>query len=217
MNPIKTISYSKYSLFNQCAKKFKYIYIDKLKEPPSEILERGTKLHKEMEDYIRFSGMPVPECAKDFEPFVKALQGMAIVEDFWNAGPDFKPLPSFHSDILFVGKVDAHVVIDSTLLVVDWKTGKVRDKQMDQLELYGLLGLHRYPDVKEVELNLVYLDHDTIVTHIFTRSELPRLEAMWSARIKPFQDALEFPASVTALCGWCSFSNRHFKGPCLEG
>jgi hypothetical protein len=217
MNPVKSISYSKYSLFNQCPKKFQYIYIEKLKEAPSEILERGNALHKEMEEFILYPTVPIPPCAEKFKDYLTPIRDKLVPEEFWNAGEDFKPLISYHPDIRFVGKVDAYCFLGDHMVLIDWKTGKVRDKQMDQLELYAVLAFNKFPDIMSIATDMVYLDYECVVSHTFKREELPRLEALWKARIKPFVNALEFPANVTPLCGWCSFSSRHFGGPCADG
>jgi len=151
MNPVRSISYSKYSLFNQCPKKFKYIYIEKFKEPPSEILERGSAMHKSMEEHLTIPNFPVPSFADWLVPYLKPIKKYLIAEEFWQADKDFKPLPSFHPDIKYVGKVDAYFVKGSMLVLIDWKTGKVREKNMEQLELYAILALNKFSEVQEVK------------------------------------------------------------------
>lgn len=214
MNPIKSISYSKYSLWCQCPQRFKYSYIDKFKEPPSPILERGTQLHKEVEEFIKLPGMPLPECAEKVAMYLTPLQGLAISEEFWQADEDFKPVPSFSETTRFVAKLDLHIVLGDTLTITDIKTGKVRPKQMDQLEFYAVLGFEKYPEVDKVITDLVYLDDGSILSHTFIRAQMPALKQMWRARIEPFKKAIIFPPNPTALCGWCNFSKTK-GGPCL--
>ena len=50
-NPVKSWSYSAYALYDQCPAKYRYAKIDKLPEPRSEALERGDRIHKEVEAY----------------------------------------------------------------------------------------------------------------------------------------------------------------------
>lgn len=212
MNPIKQISYSKYSLFQQCQRKFHYIYIDKFKEPPSEALERGGQIHTELEEYMKLAAMPLPPSLEKLSDYLVPLKGKAISEEFWSADNDFKPTESW-DDKVYVGKLDLHLLLGSELLIIDLKTGKVRPKQMDQLEFYAILGLERYPEADTVTMDLVYCDCGTIVSHSFTRAQLPLLKEMWKARLEPFKQAIVFPPNVTALCNWCSFQGSK-GGPC---
>lgn len=216
MNPVTKISYSKYSLWQQCPLKFKYSYIDGFKEPPSPALERGSQLHKEIEDYIKLVGMPLPDCGKTLEAYLKPLQGKAVSEEFWQCDEDFKPIDGYYKGPGFIGKLDIYIVINDTLIITDIKTGKVRSKQVDQLEFYAIMGFERFPEVSTVITDLAYLDCGTIITHVFDRNDLDKLKQMWRARLKPFKDEVQFKPNVTALCGWCGFSKTK-KGPCPAG
>lgn len=217
MNPVISVSYSKYSTWQQCPKKFEYLYIHKLKEAPSEILERGTRLHKEVEEFIKLADMPCPDCAKPFEKYLTEIKPKAVSEEFWQCDENFEPTAPFSPATRMVGKVDIYTIKGNTLYIIDIKTGKVRDKQIDQLELYGLMGFKKFDFVDTVVLKLLYLDSGVEVEHTFTKSQEPLLLKMWQARLRPFKEALEFPANPTALCGWCSFSKNHFDGPCYDG
>lgn len=216
MNPVTKISYSKYALWQQCPRKFKYVYVDGLKEPSSEVLERGTQMHKEVEEYIKLPSMPLPACAIGLADYFIPLQGKAIAEEFWSADEDFEPTYGYDPATCYVGKLDLHLDLDTELLICDVKTGKVRPKQVDQLEFYAIMGFKRYPNAEKIVVDLAYLDHNQVVSHTFLRTQLDTLIQSWRARLEPFRNELVFKPNPTALCGWCHFSSTK-GGVCEAG
>ena len=46
-------SYSSLSTYEQCPRKYKYIYVDKNREPESEAIRYGNELHKAAELHIK--------------------------------------------------------------------------------------------------------------------------------------------------------------------
>ena len=88
---IKAWSFSRYDTYKQCPFKAKLRYIDKLKEPKSEAMERGSDIHKLCEDYISLPGRRlVPDDLTLFAGLLrklraqhkKSISGM-VVEDEW--------------------------------------------------------------------------------------------------------------------------------------
>ncbi len=55
---ITSWSFSRWNVYDQCPAKAKYQFIDKLPQPPSKNLERGTLIHKQAECFIK--GQPAP-------------------------------------------------------------------------------------------------------------------------------------------------------------
>ena len=52
MNRITQWSYSRLKTYEQCPSKVKFRYIDKLSEPSSPQMDRGTRIHKLAEDFV---------------------------------------------------------------------------------------------------------------------------------------------------------------------
>ena len=217
MNPVKTLSYSKYALLQQCGLKFKFIYIDKLKEAESEVLANGNAIHKDLETYLRIKGMPFPECGKSLKEDIEKLkENGAVPEQFWTCDSKFKPTVSnWAPSTAILGKVDAFYVKDDKLHIIDFKTGKVRPNNMEQLELYAVMGFNRFP-VEEIEVELFYVDHGIILKEAFERTGLNLMQLKWEARLKDFSETTEFNPNPSALCGWCDFSMKK-QGICKVG
>jgi CRISPR/Cas system-associated exonuclease Cas4 (RecB family) len=211
-------SYSKYSTWLNCPKKYEYLYIHKLKEAASPILEHGNAIHKQMEEFLKLEGMPLPEIAKHFEKEVTEIKSSKPdIEAWWTLDAALKACGSWDKSVAWRGRIDACYVKGNTLYIVDWKTGKVREKNLEQLDVYAMMGFNLFPEVTTIIVELYYLEHGVKLTHEYARENKARLEQMWQARLRPFKEALEFPANPTALCGYCSFSKRHFDGPCHNG
>lgn len=49
MSEIRTVSFSKINAFNTCQRKYRYIYVDKIKRPPSSALVFGSTSHQAQE------------------------------------------------------------------------------------------------------------------------------------------------------------------------
>jgi RecB family exonuclease len=105
----------------------------------------------------------------------------------------------------------------NTLVVIDHKTGSMRDERkaeyMEQLELYGLAGLIKFPDIDIVSPRLWYLDHgivypDPVEEELeFTQKDKPRLIKMWDKRTKPMLNDTTYTPKPNHGCQWCDFSS----------
>lgn len=218
MNENVVVSYSKYSTWCQCPLKYKYLYIDKFKEGSSEALDHGTAIHKEMEEYLKFPTMPLPICVHDDLKHMVALVKATKpeIEAWWTLNYDLKECGSWDQDVAFRAKIDFYYLQDAHLVIGDWKTGKVRPKNMEQLQFYAMVAFNLFPAIERITIELYFLEHGVYQTQEFIRSQAEALQVAWDARLQPFRDALLFPPNVTPLCGWCGFSKTK-GGACLAG
>ena len=227
---VKSWSISSYHLYKQCPYKFKLLKIDKMKEPPSEAMERGNMLHGLCERYIKGILRTFPPQLKKLSAVLKlarkgfeAFPGESLVEQEmafakgW--GPsDWKDWAGCWLRV----KVDYAYMMDGTVLVMhDWKSGKFRDddvpKYMEQLELYALAAFLRYPQIMEVRASLQYIDlgqaYPVKEPKVFKRESLKALQKAWEERVKPMFADEAFAPSPNRFCPWCHFSARN-NGPC---
>lgn len=214
-NPVRSWSYSKYSTWAQCPRKFKYIYIDKLKEDSNEALENGIAVHKDAENYMKLVIDLPSSLVKLSGEFAKLKELGAKSEEFWNCDENFRPVGKWDKpDKGNISKVDLYWLQDETTLVIDdVKTGKVRAKNVEQLEVYACHGFNKFPNVQTIITRLLYVDSGEIVVHEFKRAQHSAIVALWKARLVPFFAATKFPCNPTPLCNWCSFNNDA-GGPC---
>lgn len=228
-NKISAWSYSRYSTYKQCPAKAKYLYIDKLKEPPSPALENGAAVHNLAEDYIKGKIPKFPAELKKFEAdfrshrkqYAKKISGM-IVEDQWAFTDTWDETTWNNWALCWLRvKIDcAHHIDDTTLKVRDWKTGKLRAEQnddyMEQLSLYALTALLLHPHIQRVQVELVYLDSGIVFPEVplfYTREDTPRLKKEWTKRVTPMLKDLSFAPRANDKCKWCAFS-KDKGGPC---
>lgn len=234
-NKITSWSFSRWSTYNQCPLKAKLKFIDKMAEPGSPAMERGSKIHTDIEHYIKGA---VPRLHKDADPTkafgalfrdlrrAKAKDDDAVsIEDTWAYRADWTETTyDDWSHCWLRIKIDCATVEGTEDNVVvgirDWKTGKYRKQNESdyalQLDLYALGALTLYQDTKEVTVQptLVYVDEGvTHATGVYTKTDLPRLKKEWTARVKPMLADTKFAPKPNNFCRWCHFRKEN-GGPC---
>ena len=158
-------SYSRINTWNQCPKKFKFAYIDKVGTYESSLaLDRGQFIHlllehdgdlkkikntKEIKELKR-SGILQKEdyqnCYDIFKEFKHSKIGTWIENktQMFNELPiamdkHLNVIPFDSSDVIFRGYVDKIVRQDDTLVLIDYKSGKYKPQMpFEQLMYYGI-------------------------------------------------------------------------------
>jgi len=221
-NQVKSWSYSALAQYEMCPAQYKYARIDKLPQPPVAAFERGNRIHKEAEDYLTGKLFEVPTSCQNFaSQFEQLAQMSPLVEH--EVCFDRKWRPSGWRDwnkTWFRSKVDAAVIYpDNTATIVDHKTGKKYATNEDQIELFSLTFMIRYPELKEVEARLWYLDvpgKDGEIVREFDASQKEALREKWERKVQPlFNDTL-FAPKPNDKCKWCPFGVSK-GGPCRHG
>ena len=127
-------------------------------------------------------------------------------------------------------KLDVQVSADGNAVeIVDWKTGgidkktggvKADAKYDDQLNLYAVAVLSRYPSVERTNARLVFVDcgarFDCIVERpsgSLTRADLAKAQVRWTKKAKALLSDKLFAPSPSPLCNYCPFSVKK-EGPC---
>jgi len=231
VKPISSWSFSRYSDYKQCPAKFKYKHIDKLKEPPNPAMERGSAIHKLAEDYALGKLPKLPVELKLFSEEFKRLKAekVKVIEDQWTWSANWAGETAWNDwkGAWLRVKLDAAYLNTeyNALVIIDHKTGKLREdnhaEYREQLELYGLSGLLKYPDVKVVSPRLWYLDAGAIYPNgephepeiEYTRADEPKLKKIWLKRIEPMMKDKSFRPKQNQFCNWCHFRKSN-GGPC---
>lgn len=204
-------SYSRYSSYEQCPFKTKLTTIDKLKEPQNDALAKGVAVHSEIERYLKLPNESLPQSAiklcADYEE-LKAKKPYVELEVCFNK--DWQSVDWFAKDAWVRIKVDALVKQDDYCLIVDHKTGRVRDSYEPQLELYALTGLLMFPSVNTVDTELWFVDAGRKVEgQRYTRNDLEMLKARWTDRVTPMLEDVEFRPTPNQYCRSCHFSKSN--------
>jgi hypothetical protein len=226
-------SYSRYSDWRQCPLKAKLKHLDKIKEPGNEAMERGNKIHKDAEAYIKGTAAKLaPELAlfkAEFAELRKLYKKRAlpmVVEDNWAFTKDWEETQWDNWTGCWVRiKLDcAHYMDADTMVVTDWKSGKVNDyktaEYMEQLELYALSALLLYPTLKTVQVRIGWTDMGKMypdAPQVYTPKDLPALTKTWNARVRPMMADTKFVPKANPMCRYCFYgqSGKAKGGPGL--
>ncbi len=221
---IKSWSFSRYSLYNQCPLKLKLSAIDKIKEPGSPALIRGRDIHDMAEKYIKGQLPKMPIELALFKKEFTMLKGRykkrlkaIVVEDNWAFTKDWNETRWDDWVNCWVRiKLDcAHEIKDGVLIITDWKTGKIRPedvvKYMEQLSLYALAAFLLHPYLTEVRPRLAFLDHGVYFPGpndeevVYYPNDVNMLKKLWSKRVRPMLNDTKFAPKPNRFCGWCFY------------
>lgn len=225
-NPIDAWSFSRYSLYEQCPYKFKLMHIDKVDTPKPPAMARGNKVHKEAADYLLGRVVDIPESMQSRKDFLPVLRDMNpfveqkwAYDEHWRATKYFEKTPGRAAWLR--GSLDAGVMYpDRTFEAIDWKTGKKYGSNDEQMELFALLVMVRFPEVDKVMTRLSYVDMEpgpgSETYAEFSSADKDALIAKWTAAAQPmFRDTI-FAPRQNSMCHFCEF-NRSSGGPCRYG
>ena len=165
-------SISRYHTWKTCPASAKYKFIDKIPEPASPAMERGSDIHKLAEEYLKGKKRILPKELKLFRDLFKELRGycskltqVTHIEASWAFRNDWsQTVFNDWANCWLRVKLDFAVFLPegNVLNVIDWKTGKFREYNIqdyiEQLELYALSAMKFNPSIEKVVPKLVYLD-----------------------------------------------------------
>lgn len=203
----KATSFSALNNFETCAKKYWHLRIARdVKEVEGEALRYGKRVHKALENYVG-KGTALPAEFTHLEKHVarfKEYSGAKHCEMELAINEQYQPVDWFAKDVWIRAKLDLVVIGGDKALIVDYKTGKMKDDGFTQLRLAAALLMLFFKDIKLVTLAYMWTEHNGQVTYdVFHRHEFPLI---WN-ELKPRLDAFEeahvrdnFPANPSGLC-----------------
>lgn len=217
-------SYSRLRAWEECPAKCYFKNVAKLKEPGSAAMERGDKMHKDIEAYCRGEKkllMKENKPAKKLIDPVRAafaahrakLEYQIAFDAKWN-------LVSWFAPEAWLRVMADAMVIGDAIEVIDWKSGKFKEhgEYDEQLDLYGASALLAGFG-KEAVGKLVFLDHAKVVQTggdeptVITLKDVPRFKKEWTARVTPMLNDKRFDPKPGRGCSWCHFRKSN-GGPC---
>lgn len=230
-NGITAWSYSRYADYKQCPLRFKLKYLDKLPEPGSPAMQRGSDIHKLGENYLSAKKAPkaVPKEYAHFGEEMEQLRGLdPMVEQQWGFTRQWTPTSWFGSDTWL--RIVCDVVVkydDDTVDLIDFKTGRKYDTNEEQVELFSCAPFIKWPDVNIVQTRLWYVDQDKDNEVLRSYGREPgmtddegnpikvfaEIQREWEDRIVPMFKDKRFAPTPNDKCRWCNFSKAK-GGPC---
>jgi hypothetical protein len=219
-------SFSKMNSFELCPKKFELSYIKKIKTfTPNLATERGSYIHLLLEHHedekevnFKFNIMQEEDIQKAhevYEKFVESdlgkyyfsfLSESEIAFGVKRGDEGFEPCGYGNKEALFRGKIDYFAMTNDTVIVADWKTGKVTDYPAPlQLVMYAAWVFLKYPEIEKVISSFVYVEHLEEKQYIFKRSHLTAILKKIVEKIVKIEKATDFEKSESPLCEYCSY------------
>lgn len=236
MAGLKTWSHSRINVFETCKRRAKLAYIDKIPEPKRPLPpgktehanDRGTRLHDAAEKFIKGGVELVPELHKFHKEFHKARtlyeRKQASTEGDWGFDRNWNPVAWMSSDVWCRIKCDLVVLMDKhTAITIDYKSGKRFGNEIkhgEQMQIYTIGTLFRWPGVTHVTTELWYLDLDEIVSITYRRDQGMRLINNYERRADLMTICEDFPPSPSRFaCKWCPYKPVEYGGTghCPDG
>lgn len=230
---LKAWSYTRLSTFESCKLRAKLAYIDKIPEPERPLPpgktehanDRGSRIHDAAEKYVKGGIELIQELEKFKHEFVKLremyAEGKATTEGDWAFNREWQPVAWMSSDVWARIKCDAVVhTSPTTAVIIDYKSGRRfgnEIKHAEQMQLYVIAALIKYPDLQEVTTELWYIDQDEMASMTFTREQGLRFVANYERRGDLMTACEDFPPSPNLFsCKYCPFGPKG-TGHCTKG
>lgn len=208
--PTRT-SYSALTTFENCPLSYKLYYIDGAKDEAGAAAQRGTRLHRACELYLK-GEIPIEKLPIDFwkiKPILESYRELqASAEEEWLIDHSWEEQKLEDDDTRFKAVVDIHYFLTPTRLAIrDLKTGQKYDYS-DQLETYATLGFVLYPEAEEIEVSCLYLEGmGELVT--YNRAMFPFLrDALQQRWERVFAEEEFAPTPSPDACKWCSYAKQ---------
>lgn len=220
---IKAWSFTRLRDYELCPLKAKFKHVDKLKEPGNKAMDRGLRIHKECELWLKSKKKSMPKSMELFATDFRELRRISNleVEQNWAFTTGWQEADWFDT----TGNTWVRIKVDAAGIVkekgklvyrlIDYKTGKIRPEHEDQLDLYALAGFHRQ-GVDLVRGELWYLDQsgDNVIELEYAPEEVNGLDKKWRARANRMTKDQKFVAKPShSNCLYCHFKKAK-GGPC---
>lgn len=195
-------------------------HLRKIKEPGNDAMARGSAIDTLAKQWAS-SAPAVKAIPAELKLFRKEFTEVRKHKDM-QADPDWSFTRSWGqttwnnwAECWLRVKVDLTYLTNQLrrLVVIDYKTGQIKESHDEQLKLYAPAGMLIHPTVEEVETKLWYLDHGVETVKIYKKSELKGLIAYWEQETKPMLADRRFSTRPGDYCRWC-FYRKSNGGPC---
>jgi hypothetical protein len=212
-------SFSKLTSFETCPKRhYHYDVARDIKEPESDALIWGNQVHEALANAV--SGVaPLPDTMKEYQKWVDRIVtggGKILVEQKLALKADFSPTAwNDWNGGWFRGIGDVIKIVQDVALIVDYKTGKIKEDGT-QLALMAACVFAHYPEVNNVRSEFIWLKEDATTRADFARNDmqkvwvniLPRVESLAKAH-----ESVSFPPKPGGLCKrWCGVNSCPHNG-----
>lgn len=212
-------SYSRLDLYEGCPLAYKYRYIDKRQEAPSEALERGSEVHEWIAAYVKHliekdlrtdldwireasATLEVKEILDTYAGTHLLEPGNYVIEKMWKI-----PLEG-HT---WWGVIDLLKDEGPRILVTDAKSDhKLRSQtEIDkdrQLKYYAWMSSKKYPKAEEFVCSIDFIRFGVTRSTTYTVEDIPKIEREILSAIERVEADIDFHARPGTRCAWCSWT-----------
>lgn len=228
---ITSWSYSRLLDFETCAFRAYLKHVERIPEPQRPLApgkteqanDRGTRIHQLAEDFVRNGGKLPPELGRFEEEFTRLRElyghGVVSLEGEWGLDTDWSPTDWRKA----WGRVKLDAIPfmnDTEAAPIDYKTGRKfgnEIKHAEQLRLYAIAALLRFPTLEKTHCEVWYLDLGEITTITLTRDQALRFKTGFERRITKMVTCQDFkPEPNKFNCKWCEYGPWN-GGQCQVG
>jgi hypothetical protein len=210
-------SFSALTRFENCPKQYYHLNVAKdFKDEDTEWSADGKIVHGGLYNRV-LKNIKLPLPIRHMEPFAAKFattEGEKHGEMKLALNRKFEPVDFFAPDAWVRSVVDLLIVRDSKAIIVDWKTGKVKDDFTQLLLTAGVLSRYM-PEIDFFTLVYVWTKSRTVTRKTAT---LSKLTSMWNEllpRVGNIESSIRtttFPAKPSGLCRYCPVrSCPHFE------
>jgi PD-(D/E)XK nuclease superfamily len=212
-------SHSRLTSFETCPRRHNECDLQKnYPEPPSAAMTFGSDAHKALELFCR-DGVPLPSefsSYQDVADTIVGLPGVKYYEQQLALTEDFSPCGFFDENAWFRCIVDVLIIDGDRALIVDYKTGKIKDDP-SQLQLNAAAIFAHYPEVNGIGAAFWWIAKGKKLTPSkFTRAGLPDIWNKFLPRVKKYSNAVaqgKFFPNPSGLCkNYCPVKSCSFCG-----
>lgn len=223
---VKSSSFTRAQDFIKCPLFFKLRHIDKVPDPAPPLpegqerpMDRGIRIHKLAENYIKNPMMKLPKELATHEDGMKALQSghaKGKVDPEIAIGFDSNWSVSGVTDFdntIYRMVIDVAVTVsDARIFCIDFKTGKKKGNEVkhhEQLMEYAIGVSLLDPEVQIFDTAIWYLDlppGENIMKKMFTRTQVIKAFPTMRKRHENVLNATVFPAKPSQFaCRFCPY------------
>jgi hypothetical protein len=216
---MKAWSHSALKDFEGCARRYHEVRVLKnYTQRETEQIRYGKELHKAAEDYVT-DNTPIPPQFSFVQPTIDALlakPGTKYAEYEMGLTVDLRPC-SFRDVNCWVRGIADLLIVDEeslTAWVVDYKTGKDKYPDKEQLTLMSLMVFAHFPIVRMVKSALLFVVKDTMVKHKVMLEEATTYWQDYRERVARLEAAFAnnvWNPTSTPLCPWCPVKTCEFN------
>lgn len=213
LGKLKAWSFSALMEFEGCPYRSFLKRIGGAKEPSGPAADRGSQLHKAIEDYIQGEVGELVKDVKKHREFITELRedfanAIVEVEGDWGFTRAWAVTGWMEKDTWARIKLDAiKHENDTSALVIDWKSGKKFGNELKhafQLMIYAVATFKRYPQLEFVQGEMRYIDTGEELIGKYTRQDAERFLPKIEMRALEMTTATEFPPKPSKHnCKWC--------------